>query len=163
MPRSLGSRLPAELRTLLDGTDLASHEGLTILLITTAEDGWPHVAMLSVGEVLARDERHLTFALWPGSQTTANLSRPGAMSLLMVVHEASAYYLRLRCRRLADASVKQKPRALFSATLEDALQDIVDYARITSGIDFRLENRDQGLAAWAAAVEVMRAAGGESG
>jgi hypothetical protein len=147
--------LPAEVRTLLDGEDLRGREGQTFLLITAPENGWPHVAMLSVGEVFAPSETELRLALWPGSQTTKNLTA-GALGLLMVVASGAAYYVRLRCRRLADAAVAEKPRALFSATVDEVLQDAVDYAQITSGIGFRLPDRERVLTAWAESVEVMR-------
>ncbi|HKC19610.1 MAG TPA: pyridoxamine 5'-phosphate oxidase family protein [Candidatus Dormibacteraeota bacterium] len=155
MPRSLGPRLPADVQVLLNGQDLPGREGDTFLLITAPEDGWPHVAMLSVGEVFAANESELRLALWPGSQTTKNLTA-GALGLLMVIASGAAYYVRLRCRRLADAAVRERPRALFSATVDEVLQDTVDYAEITGGIGFRLRDRDRVLAAWAESVDVMR-------
>lgn len=51
MSRSLGASLPEEVSELLDGHDLPALEGLTILLLTASAEGWPQVAMLSVGEV----------------------------------------------------------------------------------------------------------------
>ncbi len=33
--------------------------------------------MLSAGEILARDDRHLRVALWPGTNTSKNLARGG--------------------------------------------------------------------------------------
>ena len=156
MPRSAGTDLSPELREILDGEELAGREGMTFLLITAAGDGWPHVAMLSVGEVLARDERQLRFALWPGSQTTENLTRERETAVLMIVHAGSVYYLRLRCHRLADAKVKGMPRALFSAQVEEVLQDVVDYAVITNGIRFRLKKPKEVLEVWTDSVRVMR-------
>ena len=157
MPRSLGSSLPAELRTLMDGQDLVAREGLTFLLITGG-DGWPHVAMLSVGEVYAASGSEIRLALWPGSQTTKNLTARGT-ALMMLIASGAAYYLRLRCTRLPDAGVRGRPRALFSSQLEEVLQDAVDYAEITTGIGFRLPDRDRVLASWAESVEAMRSAG----
>lgn len=139
---------------MMDGRALEQHEGLTFLLITAGEN-WPHVAMLSVGEVLASSESEIRLALWPGSQTTKNLTANG-LALLMLIASGASYYLRLRCSRLPDISVKGRPRALFSSELDDVLQDVVDYAEITNGIGFRLPNRDQVLEAWAASVEAMR-------
>jgi hypothetical protein len=155
MPRSLGPRLPAEVRALLDGTDLPAREGQTFLLITAPRDGWPHVAMLSVGEVFAPEESEVRLALWPGSQTTQNLTA-GELALLMIVTSGAAYYARLRCHRLTDGSIRERPRALFSARVDEVFQDVVDYAEITSGIAFRLPDRERVLAAWTESVEVMR-------
>lgn len=157
MPRSLGARLPPALLPLIDGRNIDTHEGLTFLLITTAEDGWPHVAMLSVGELVAPDDAEIRLALWPGTQSTKNLGERG-QGLLMLVWAGAAYYVRLRSTRLADASVKGKPRARFNAQVVEVLQDVVDYAVITSGIDFQLRDRTEVLPAWRESVDVMRTA-----
>ena len=159
MPRSLGAELPAPVWELLDGRDLPGRVGLTWLLVTVAEDGWPHVAMLSVGEVLAVGPGSLRFALWPGSRTTANLERTGH-GLLMGVVEGAAYYVRLQARRGADLSVRGRPRAFFLVEVEEVLEDTVGYATITGGIGFRLNQPEQVLADWAAAVAGMRNARG---
>lgn len=139
----------------MDGTDLSAREGTTFLLITASGNDWPHVAMLSVGEVFAPSEGEVRLALWPGSQTTKNLAA-GAFALLMVVASGATYYVRLKCRRLPDAKVGERPHALFSAQVDEALQDVVDYAEITTGIGFRLSDRERVLKSWSESVEVMR-------
>lgn len=156
MPRSLGGVIPDPLRAELTGDDLAAGVGRTYLLLTAAGDGWPHVAMLSVGELLAGAGPNLGLVLWPGSQTTASLTENGIATLMAVVPPAT-YYLRLRGRRLADAPVQAKPRAIFAAVVEEALEDVVAYAEVTAGIDFKLADVDATISAWLAAVEVMRA------
>jgi hypothetical protein len=83
MTRSLGDQLPDSLRQLLDGSDLASREGLTFLLLTTDDAGWPHLAMLSVGEVVAMDDRTLRAGLWLHSSTSKNLTRAGRAMLTL--------------------------------------------------------------------------------
>jgi hypothetical protein len=159
MSRSLGKALPVNLMDLLTGHDLARREGLTLLLVTTALDGWPHVAMLSAGEVLATDSSEVRLALWPGSGTTANLAQSGR-SLLMIVAGNASYYVRLAAQRGGDLSLSQGPRAFFVATVEDVLEDVVGYAEITSGIGFRLKQPAVVLAAWTEAVAAMRSAPG---
>ena len=141
----------------MDGHDLVSGEDATFLLVTCGISGWPHVAMLSVGEVLASSDRQLRLALWPGSHTTDNLTR-GEMGLLMAVIPGAAYHLRLRFRRLSDATIDGAPRALFVATLEEVLEDVVDYATITRGIAFQLRDPTTSQRAWAAALAALRQA-----
>jgi hypothetical protein len=130
--------------------------GFTILLLTTSGEGWPQVAMLSVGEVLAVDDRRVRLALWPGSGTTANLTRGGQATLMLVVG-ADTYYLRARSRRLPDLALPQGPRACFEAEVDDVLVDLVAYATVTSGIDFRLNEPEAVLPAWREAVSAMGA------
>src|SRR5919206_4820403 len=101
MPTSLGARLPEKLQGLFAGTDLAGGIGETFLLLTVGEDGWPHMAMLSVGELLAADAGTLRAALWLHSTATRNLTREGR-GLLALVHDGAGYYLRCQARRGPD-------------------------------------------------------------
>jgi hypothetical protein len=126
---------------------VAGRVGFTILLLTTSSEGWPQVAMLSVGEVLAMDHRRVRLALWPRSGSAANLSRSGQATLMMVVG-ADTYYVRVRSRPLPDLAPSRGPRACFEAEVEDVLVDVVGYATVTSGVDFRLNEPDQVLPAW---------------
>ena len=142
-------------RELLDGRDPAGRVGFTILLLTTSGEGWPQVAMLSVGEVLAVDERRVRLALWAGSGSTGNLAR-GRATLMLVVGP-DTYYVRLRSRRLADLALSSGPRACFEAEVEDVLVDVVGYATVTSGVTFRLNEPEQVLPAWREAVAALGA------
>jgi hypothetical protein len=157
MTRSIGEALPGEIADLLDGRALAGREGLTILLITTAADGWPHVAMLSAGEVLAAGEREVRLALWPGSATTANLSRTG-QGLLMLVTGGVTNYVRLEARPGSELALASGPRAFFVADVAEVLQDVVGYAEITSAIGFRLKEPEKVVPLWEEAVAAMRSA-----
>src|SRR5258708_7689403 len=89
--------MPEAVLRALDGHDLPGHVGLTFPLLTVDASGWPHVALLSAGEVLAVGESELRLALWPGSETTANLTRDGR-GTLMVIAGAAAFYLELEAR-----------------------------------------------------------------
>src|ERR1700730_2644750 len=75
MTRSLGNQLPDSLCQLLDGSDLGSREGLTFLLLTTDDEGWPHRARRGVGELLAVDAHTVRPGLWLHSSTSKNLTR----------------------------------------------------------------------------------------
>lgn len=68
-------RIGKELFTLLDGKVLEDKQHEAMMLLTVTEDQWPHIAMISVGEVVALDEGNLRLALWPGTTTTGNMIR----------------------------------------------------------------------------------------
>lgn len=152
--KTLGATIPSALLPLIDGHDLDAAIGHTFLLLTAAEADWPHTAMLSAGEVLAIDGG-LRLALWPGSATTANLTATGRASLICVVPPAT-YNLRLEAKRLPDLSVGGRPRASFAAEVVEALEDVVAYATVTSGIGFELVDREATLRSWQEAVAAMR-------
>lgn len=156
MARSLGDAIPDPIRPLFDAADLAAREGLTFLLMTTTVDGWPHLAMLSVGEVLAVSQRELRLALWPNSTATANLSLAGRATLSLV-HDGAGYSLRCSARREAALQLADDgPLASFSLHVEEAFEDRAPYAELTTGVRYRLRDRDPVLARWHRTIAALR-------
>src|SRR5437879_3989755 len=100
MSETLPPVLPETLHRLLDGSDLDGKVGETMELLTVGPEGWPHVALLSAGEVLAATPEEIRLALWPSSQTTANLRRTGQATLTFIQQEG-AYYAQLEAAPLA--------------------------------------------------------------
>jgi len=156
MTRELSAELPDVLCRLLDGSDLEGREGETFILLTVSEDGWPHVALLSVGEVLALSPRELRLALWPKSETTANLQRTGLATLATFL-DGTAYYVELVISPLPRDGPMPGSQAAFSAHVRRALADTVGYADLTSGVRFRLKSRDEVLQHWHRTIQALRA------
>jgi hypothetical protein len=156
--RSLGKQLPEAVRELLDGSDLARREGLTFLLLTTDEADWPQVAMLSVGELVAQDNQVIRAGLWLHSGTSKNLTRSGR-GTLVVIANGNGYYIRVAARRGEDLNLGDGGRlAYFVLHIEDVQEDSADYARLTSGVTFKLNDPDQVVPRWQRTVEALRAA-----
>src|SRR5207253_1291726 len=145
-------------RSLLGGARLEDAVGLTVLLLTVDEEGWPRIAMLSAGEVLATGPRSLRVALWPHSSSTANpLRSPHAT--LALVHGGAGWYLRCRVTGGHELALPDGRRlAGFELRSEEALEDVVPYAELTGGISFRLPEPEPVLAAWRETVRAMRSA-----
>jgi len=157
MARSVGNTIPEALTPLLDGNDIAGNEGLTFLLLTSTAEGWPHLAMLSVGEVLLAGERQLAVALWRGSTAAGNLAR-GGQATLALVHQGAGYSLRCRAREQSDLELGEHGRlAFFELEVQDVLEDVAPYAELTSGVSFRLKDPSQVIPRWKDTVEAMRA------
>jgi hypothetical protein len=151
--RGLGDALPAELAAALAADD---NEGFTVMLMSVGDDDWPHLSLLSVGEVVAMDARRLRMALWPGSTAVRNLTRSGRGTLGMVVDEAS-YTVRVEVDArgvlaIADAG----RRAVFEARVVESRADVAPYAVIDTGIRFHLTEREPALTRWAATREALR-------
>jgi hypothetical protein len=156
--RSLGKQLPNSVRGLLDGSNLAQREGLTFLLLTNDQDDWPQVAMLSVGEVVAVEADVLHAALWLHSGTSKNLTRTGR-GTLVIVADGNGYYLKVRATRGQDLDLGAEGRlAYFVLTIEDVQEDSADYARLTSGVTFKLKTPEQVVPRWQHTVEALKAA-----
>jgi hypothetical protein len=157
MPRSLGSQLPQPVQTLLDGTDLVGRVGLTFLLVTTDEAGWPHVAMLSVGELLATTPSTVRTALWLSSSSSKNLEREGR-ALVAFVSNNAGYYVRVRADREADLDLGAHGRlAAFVLRVQEVREDVANYATLRSGVTFTLNEPEQVLPRWERTIAALRA------
>ena len=158
LTRSLGNELPVGVRTLLDGSNLAQREGLTFLLLTTDDEDWPQMAMLSVGEVVSTDPRTVRAGLWLHTGTSRNLTRTGR-AILVVVADGNGYYCRMTARRGDDLDLGAEGRlAYFVLTVEDVQEDSTNYATLTSGVTFRLAHPEQVVPRWTITVDALRAA-----
>lgn len=153
MSQELDARLPDELLAAL-APDADLTEGLTFLLLTVREDGWPHLAMLSLGEVVARDEHTLGLLLWPRSTATRNILDRGQATLCVVL-DGAGWTLRLTTREEPMVTGEHGEFRRFAATVAGAAVDRAPYADLTSGVTFRLKDPDATLQRWAAMREVI--------
>jgi hypothetical protein len=87
----IGSELTDELLRHLDGSDIASKTDKAIVICTIGEDGWPHPAMLSYFEVVAKSRRSLHIAAYRTSRTTANMRERGKATLVLVDQRLTCY------------------------------------------------------------------------
>jgi len=155
MTRALAAELPAPLFELLDGRDLAQKEGETLLLLTVGEDGFPRIALLSVGEVLAVSPDELRLALWPASTTTSNLARTGRATLAAFLG-GTAYDVELLARQLPELRTSRGHYARFAAEVRSARADAVSYAELLGGVRFRLKDAPRVVAGWERTIEALR-------
>jgi Pyridoxamine 5'-phosphate oxidase len=93
MSKLIGDTLPDDLYQRLLGNDVEQNEEKVILLSTIDEGGWPHPAMLSYFEVIAKDRRTLRLATYNNSRTTNNMRLSGKATL-SVIDERSVYYVK---------------------------------------------------------------------
>jgi len=157
MSKLLGDTLPEDLLRALDGAALADKIGPAYLLVTTDEDGTPRPCMLSAGETLATDERHLRFALWRGSRTCTNLMR-GDRALFCHVAPRTVIYVRGPVRVL-DAGPDLNLDC-FELAIDSVESDDHAGMPVTSGITFAVERDDPAVvvAAWERQLTGLRAA-----
>ena len=155
MTRTLGATIPEALTRLLDGVDPAAQEGFTPLLVTVGAEGWPHIALLSAGEVLILGQR-VRMALWQRSGATIDLDLSGRGLLYAVVGD-DALGLRIACRRGPDLDAPGSGLATFECGVEEAFSDKVGYAELRSGITFTLNNPTRDLPRWQHTISALRA------
>jgi hypothetical protein len=141
---------------LLDGRRLEEKDGMAFVLMTTGETGWPHAALLSAGEILARSPRDVALTLHRSSGTTANLTESRRATLL-VVDPPVAYTVRLDARPLPAGADPGLTR--FAARVVAVIRHEVPYAELTAPIGFRLADPASARERWAATLAEMRASG----
>jgi hypothetical protein len=66
------SSLPHAVVEFLNGKDFERKASQALHLSTVDEDGWPHGAMLSAGEILALDASEVAMLLYQSSNTSKN-------------------------------------------------------------------------------------------
>jgi hypothetical protein len=150
------ARLPDPVRELLNGRELIEKVGHTFLLIACEPDGWPRMAMLSVGEVLAVSGREVRLALYSSSGTTKALTQ-GGKALLVVVLDGVTYKIRLLARLVDPAGSDSGSNALFVTSVDRVDEDLVDYATVEHGIEFSLVDEGAVVERWIRAIDRLEA------
>jgi hypothetical protein len=127
--------------------ELDAPDAFTILVIT--DDGrWPHVAMVSLGEVVYGGERQLGVALWPESTACRNLTDRGRAVLAFVL-DGIGYTLRIGAERLSDLAIAPNPPlACFRVSVEGVTGDRPPYAVLESGVQFSLVDPGATIRKW---------------
>lgn len=142
MSQLLGKALTPALLERLGGTQIEAHEGKIIPILTLDEEGWPHPALLSYYEIVAKDPTTLETAVWKNSSTANNLRRAGKITL-MVTDQGVNYYLKGSVREVEYEMTGAAPVSRFRITLEQVIEDQEANAQITTGLTYkRLTRRD---------------------
>jgi hypothetical protein len=136
MSRLVGEELPARLFDALRRPSSRTSEA--IVLLTVDELGWAHPALLSYGEVSARDRKTIQLDTYGNSRTTANLERDGRVTLV-IVNPDMVYHVKGRAASTDRSGSEAVVTTLVDVrqVLEDAPATAEGPASITSGISFR--------------------------
>jgi len=138
MSQILGKELTDALLKRLSGAAVASHEGKIIPIFTLDEAGWPHPALLSYYEVVAKNASTLEMAIWKDSSTANNLRRMGKISL-MIADNGVNFYIKGAVKELEKEMTGAPPVSRFQITVEQLLEDQEPNAQITSGMTYTRE------------------------
>jgi hypothetical protein len=142
----LDPEVPGALRAVLE-EEPSEADDFTILVLTLGEE-WPHLAMVSRGELVCTGDRVLALALWPASTACANLARNSRATLSAVV-DTVAYSVRVTARRLSDVTTQAAGSlACFRLEVESVTGDQAPYARLESGVRFRLLDPEPTVDRW---------------
>jgi hypothetical protein len=77
----------------------------------------------------------------------------------VLIANGNGYYLRVAARRGVDLELGEDGRlAYFVLEVEDVQEDSTEYARLTSGVTFKLNEPQQVVPRWQHTVDALRAA-----
>jgi hypothetical protein len=153
------TELPADLLALLDGTSLEERVGETILVLANGDDGWPRVATVSVGELLATGPASLLLTLYTTSRTSEAVRRVGR-ALLLFARKGGITRVAVG---VAETTGPDAARAVFLCAVERVEIDAVPYARVTHGIGFEVLDADAVIPRWRRQLEELRAIAARTG
>lgn len=156
MSKHLGDRLPKDVVTAFDGQNIEKKIGLAYLLVTNDNDGTPRPCMLSAGEILAPDDKHLRVALWPGTNTSKNLTR-GGRTLFCYVAKGTVYYAKGTSRSLGPGPGSKLER--FELSIDAVESDIHAGMPVKETVVFEVEGMDTSKVAsdWQRQLDALRA------
>lgn len=157
MARLIAEELPDDLYRRLSGQDLQGYAEKVLLICSVDDEGWPHPAMLSYFEVVARDRRNVRLATYSDSRTTANMRRTGKLTISLI-DERVAYYIKGSVQELSRQMRCTPYNSKLNLQVEQVLADQVDEtlepgAYIASGVVYKDPNR---ATAQARAKDVLR-------
>jgi hypothetical protein len=136
MSTFIADHLPDQLLAYLSPPTATGDASVAIVICTVDEHGWPHPAMLSRLEVVARDARNVRLATHVASRTTRNLKANGKLSLVLADADA-VHYVKGDALLLEPAMRVAPHLAKFNLRVDSVLADNPqDYedARIVTGI-----------------------------
>lgn len=136
MSQLLGKELTEALLKRLSGQDVKAHEGKIIPIFTLDETGWPHPALLSYYEVVAKNSTTIDIALWKNSSTARNLRQTNKVTFL-IADKGVNYYLKGSVKEMQTEIPGIPLQSRFRVTAEQLLEDQEPNAEITSGLTYR--------------------------
>ena len=147
-------KLPDAVRARCTGPMPRVGADTMIELLTVGQDGWPHVAQLSVGEVELGTDGLLRVALWSHSRSAGALSTE-MMGLLLFVDAGSVF--EVRCDVLSAERLETEMSLTgFLFVPVDVRDKNVPYAEIVSGSRFRLRDPERTKGHWDEALSALR-------
>lgn len=151
----MNAYLPDTLYTLLDGTELEKKQHEAFVLQSVTEEGRPHAAMISAGEIIAVSKTDIRIALWKNTTTARNLLRSG-QALFTAWQNGAAYYVTLQCEPLQAQKETKYDRERFSCRVVSVKEDRAKYADLTSGPAIQLHEPESVLERWKETLEELK-------
>lgn len=146
------TQLSAPIFEFLNGKNLNEKRREAMMLLTVTEDGWPHTAMISVGEMVGVNQEELRIGLWQNTETSKNIVRT-KKATVNFFYNGKAIYIELSLEKLDPLKNTEYPRDRFSAKIISFREDMAKYADIISGVQIELKMPEEVIRRWEQTVE----------
>lgn len=142
MSRFVADRLTDALLTLLSVDHAIANADRAIVICTIDEHGWPHPAMLTSLEIVARDARNVRVAIHARSRSARNMQANARLTLILADQRA-VHYVKGDVRLMSPSMAHAPDIATFNLRVDSVLEDSpteYEHAHIVNGI--RVERSD---------------------
>jgi hypothetical protein len=136
MSRFVADHLPDALVARLSADRALAHADTAIVICSIDEHGWPHPAMLSSLELVARDARNIRLAPHHRSRTARNLTLRGRVTVICADVDG-VFYIKGDVRLISPSLTSVPELCAFNLRVDSVLQDVpqeYEAARILSGV-----------------------------
>ena len=145
MAKFVSRELPEDLYRRLDGEHLEACAEKVIPICTVDAQGWPHPALLSYFEVVAKDRRNIRLATYKDSTTTNNMRHNGKLTIL-ILDERVAYYIKGNVQELRPEMKCSPHNSKLNLSVEQVFTDHADEqfepgAYLSGGVTYFNPNR----------------------
>lgn len=140
--------VPDAIKRSLEKEPSGAGDDLVVEVITISDQGWPHGAMISWGELAVLSPDRLRMALWARSDTTRFLAETGKATLFAVA-EGAHHALRVTVDGHSEAEIAAgELRRVFDLSVVGSTSKEAPYAELVSGASFRLNDPAPTIERW---------------
>jgi hypothetical protein len=144
MAKLIGNELPNDLYNRLSGNNLEMYAEKVIPAVTVDANSWPHPAMLTYLEVVAKDRRNIRLAPYKNSNTTNNMRRNGKLTML-IIDERIIYYIKGSVEEIKNEMTCSPHISKLNMRVEQVLTDQTDEqieagVYVVSGVTYKNPN-----------------------
>jgi len=138
MARIIGREIPDELAGYIRDAPRRMEGGVAVILVTIDENGWPHIAILSLWEIALKTRRKIALATFSGSTTTRNLQERRLLTLVFI-DRGMIYYVKGAATQDKTVEDLYPPITIFEIEVSLVMKEEEGGVEIESGITYKEE------------------------
>lgn len=118
-----------------------------IYLTTHGKDGYPHITLLSVGELKVQRLNDFLFCIHNVSTATQNLLHY-PQAIFSFVSDGMHHVIKLNCRLMSSKKIEDLELSFFTGSIMGDRSNEVEYAELSASSEFKLILPDKSISRW---------------